>query len=144
MNYLYDKDSNRLRWLDKAYHMEANAIITIPPISDEDAEENRITVTLGGERMRVDGSKLMRMETRPQEVDKEELLGCSVCGADASQVLVEPVWISDTIGWQGLCTCSVCGTESIGQTSLYEDKATWSAIHTWNEGFVHVRREERD
>lgn len=143
MNFLYDQYSRHLRWLDKAYFAKANTVITIPPISDRDMEENRITIWLDDEPVRVSADELMLAEERPQDIEEEDdaLLGCPVCGADPSHVLVEPVWIANVIGWQGVCTCDVCGTESIGDTSLYEDKAASNAVRTWNAGFVHVRRD---
>lgn len=141
MNFIYDQYSHRLRWLDKAYYAKANAVITVPPISDKDMEENRITITLGGKAVQVSGNDLRLAEERPQIEEEEALLSCPVCGASPDSLMLELVWIADSIGWQGVCTCSVCGTESIGGTSLYEDKALSEVKHTWNEGFVHVRRD---
>ena len=141
LNFIYDRYSNRLRWLDKAYFAKTNAVITVPPISDKDMEENCVTITLGGKAVRVSGNDLRLAEERPQIEEEEELLSCPVCGADPDSLMLELVWIADSIGWQGVCTCSVCGTESIGNTSLYEDKALAEAKRTWNEGFVHIRRD---
>lgn len=106
MNFIYDRYSNRLRWLDKAYFAEANAVITVPPISDKDMEENCITVTLGGKAVRVSGDDLRLAEERPQTEEEEVLLSCPVCGANSDSLMVELVWIADSIGWQGVCTCS--------------------------------------
>lgn len=143
LNFIYDQHSNHLRWLDKAYFAEANAVITVPPISDKDMEENRVTVTLGGKAVRVSGNDLRLAEERPQIEEEEALLSCPVCGASPDSLMLELVWIADSIGWQGVCTCSVCGTESIGSTSLFEGKALSEVKHTWNEGFVHIRRYHR-
>lgn len=143
LNFIYDRCSNRLRWLDRAYFAEANAVITIPPISDKDMEENCITVTLGGKAVRVSGNDLRLAEERPHIEEEDVLLSCPVCGASPDSLMLELVWIADSIGWQGVCTCSVCGTESIGDTSLYEDKALSEVKHTWNEGFIHVYRDNR-
>lgn len=77
--------------IDKAYFAEANAVITVPPISDKDMEENRVTVTLGGKAVRVSGNDLRLAEERPQVEEEEVLLSCPVCGASPDSLMLELV-----------------------------------------------------